>query len=102
MGDCEDGEAEPVNFLEPIIPSDGWQQLGGLEGVLDVVVGNVEVDGDGVILLLLGSSLKLRGWWWRMQRREEGGVILRLREDMEERRRGAQGRGVGGVSVNIY
>lgn len=42
-GDGEDGETEPVDFLVPVLPGNRRKGLLGLQGVGDIVVGDVEV-----------------------------------------------------------
>ena len=44
--DGEDGKGEVVELLPPVVPADGWPLLLVLDGPGDVVVGDVDVDGD--------------------------------------------------------
>jgi len=44
--DDEDGGAEPVDVFIPIVPGNGGQSLLGLQGVRNIVVGNVKVSWD--------------------------------------------------------
>jgi len=45
-GDGEDGEAEPVDVFIPIVPGNGGQRLLGLQGVGNIVVGDMKVSWD--------------------------------------------------------
>ena len=48
-GEGEDGAVEEVELVEDVAPLEGRAGLCGFEGVLDVVVGDVEVGGDDVV-----------------------------------------------------
>ena len=45
-GDGEDGEAKIVELLVPVSPGHRWERLLGLESMGNIVVGNVQVDGN--------------------------------------------------------
>ena len=68
-GDAENDDVEPVKVVAPISPVEGRKGFLCREGVLDVVVGDVEVGGNVVVDLgfLLRSrhrSRRSRRLWW--------------------------------------
>jgi hypothetical protein len=50
----EDGEREVVELFPPITPADRGKGFLGLEGMCDIVVGNVDVGWDRLSLCILG------------------------------------------------
>ena len=95
-GDEENDTVEVVELGEKVAPGHGGPRLCGLEGVLDIVVGDVEIDGDD--LLDVGGDHGRRGGGG--EEREGGGGEEKRKGGGKERKgrgRGRRGgRGTGG------